>query len=38
MEMLKTKLGEKNYQKLIRLDNSKLNRFILKYVELCQPE
>ncbi len=36
--MLKTKLGEENYQKLIRIDNPELHQFIAKYVELCNPD
>ncbi|MCP8310142.1 MAG: phosphoenolpyruvate carboxykinase (GTP) [Candidatus Methylarchaceae archaeon HK01M] len=38
MSFLKTRLGEKDYQKLIRIDNPKLHRFISKYIELCNPD
>jgi len=38
MKFLKTKLGEKDYKKLVRINNTKLYRFISKYVELCNPD
>ncbi len=38
MDMLKTKLGEKNYQKLIGINNPNLHQFIAEYVELCNPD
>ena len=31
------RLGPDNYQKLARINNPKLNQFIWKYVELCNP-
>jgi len=37
-DKLKTRLGEKNYQKLIEIDNPGLHQFIAKYVELCNPD
>ena len=37
-DKLKTRLGEKNYQKLIGMDNPELHQFIAKYVELCNPD
>ena len=37
-EVLKTKLGEENYQKLLGIDNSKLHEFVARYVELCNPD
>lgn len=37
-EMLKIKLGEENYQKLLGIDNSKLHEFVARYVELCNPD
>ena len=37
-ELLKERLGAKNYQKLIGLDIPKLHQFIAKYVELCNPD
>ncbi|MEA2032697.1 MAG: phosphoenolpyruvate carboxykinase (GTP) [Euryarchaeota archaeon] len=37
-DKLKTRLGEKNYQKLIEIDNPELHQFIAKYVELCNPD
>ena len=37
-DKLKTRLGEKNYQKLIKIDNPELHQFIAKYVELCNPD
>lgn len=36
--MLKARLGEGNYQKLIKIDNPNLYQFIAKYIELCNPE
>ncbi|MBE0522801.1 MAG: phosphoenolpyruvate carboxykinase (GTP) [Methanosarcinales archaeon] len=38
LEMLKARLGEGNYQKLIKIDNPNLYQFIAKYIELCNPE
>ncbi len=37
INILKTRLDEKDYQKLIRIDNPKLHQFVAKYVELCNP-
>lgn len=37
-ELLKNKLGEENYQKLLGIDNLKLHEFVAKYVKLCNPE
>lgn len=37
-EMLKTKLGVENYEKLMAIDNPKLHKFIADYVELCNPD
>ena len=37
-DKLKTRLGEKNYQKLIEIDNPELHQFVAKYVELCNPD
>ena len=36
--MLKARLGDENYRKLIRIDNPELHQFIAKYVELCNPD
>ncbi len=38
MDMLQERLGEENYQKLIKIDNPKLNKFITTYIELCNPD
>ncbi|MDI6840013.1 MAG: phosphoenolpyruvate carboxykinase (GTP) [bacterium] len=38
LELLKTKLGEESYRKLMRINNTKLHQFIAKYVELCTPD
>lgn len=38
MNILKTRLGEKNYQKLIGINNPNLHQFIAEYVELCNPD
>lgn len=35
--ILKTRLGEDDYQKLIRINNPDLHQFIARYVELCTP-
>lgn len=37
-EMLKTKLGVENYEKLMAIHNPKLHQFIADYVELCNPD
>jgi len=36
--ILKTRLGQGDYQKLIRVNNPKLHQFIANYVELCNPD
>jgi phosphoenolpyruvate carboxykinase (GTP) len=38
MNILKNKLGEESYKKLIRIDDPKLHQFIAKYIELCNPD
>ena len=38
MEMLKSRLGAENYQKLISIDNQDLHAFIARYIELCNPD
>lgn len=38
MDMLKTRLGAEDYQKLSRIDNPELHQFVAKYVELCNPD
>ncbi|UCD84723.1 MAG: phosphoenolpyruvate carboxykinase (GTP) [Deltaproteobacteria bacterium] len=38
LELLKTKCDEKNYQRLIALNNQKLIDFVAKYVEHCKPK
>jgi phosphoenolpyruvate carboxykinase (GTP) len=37
-EMLKNKLGEGNYHKLLGIDNPQLHEFVARYVELCNPD
>jgi len=37
MNAFTDRLGPDNYQKLARINNPKLNQFIWKYVELCNP-
>ena len=36
--ILKTRLGEEDYQKLIRINDPKLHQFVASYVELCNPD
>jgi len=38
IDILKARLGEEDYRKLIRIDNPDLHRFIASYVELCNPD
>lgn len=38
LEKLKARLGDENYQKLIKIDNPELHQFIAKYIELFNPE
>ena len=38
MDILKEKLGENDYQKLMDIDNPELHEFIAKYIELCNPD
>ncbi len=37
-EMLRKKLGEEGYQKLLGIDNPQLHKFVAQYVGLCNPE
>jgi GTP-dependent phosphoenolpyruvate carboxykinase len=37
LELLKAKCGQKNYAKLVQLNNPEIIHFIAKYVELCDP-
>lgn len=37
ISLLKDRLGEKDYQKITRLNNPKLHQFIAKYIDLCNP-
>ena len=37
VHILKTRLGNEDYQKLIRINNPWLHQFIAKYVDLCNP-
>lgn len=34
---LKNRVGPDEYQKLLRINNTKLNSFLLKYIEICNP-
>ena len=36
--LLQEKMGDINYKKICDLKNDKLNRYILKYVQLCNPD
>ena len=36
--VLKARLGEENYQKLVRIDNAELHQFVAEYIELCNPD
>jgi phosphoenolpyruvate carboxykinase (GTP) len=36
--LLKTKMGDENYQKFIAIDNPKVHKFVAKYVKLCNPD
>jgi phosphoenolpyruvate carboxykinase (GTP) len=38
MDLLQMRLGEDNYQKLIKIDNPELHQFIAKYIKLCNPD
>lgn len=38
MNVLKTRLGEESYQKIVNIDNPTLQQFIAHYVALCNPE
>ena len=37
IDVLKSRLTEKDYQKLMRIDNPSLHCFISKYIDLCNP-
>jgi len=34
---MEEKLSSKDYQKIMKINNTKLNDFIVKYIELCNP-
>ena len=36
-DILKTRLGQEDFQKLVSIDSPKLHQFIAEYVELCNP-
>jgi phosphoenolpyruvate carboxykinase (GTP) len=36
--LLRTKMGNENYQKFIAIDNPKIHKFVAKYVKLCNPD
>lgn len=38
MDILKQSMDSENYNKLIELDNDKLNAFIAEYVQICNPK
>ncbi|MCP2519146.1 phosphoenolpyruvate carboxykinase (GTP) [Candidatus Aminicenantes bacterium AC-335-K20] len=38
MNFLRERLGDTNYQKLIKIKNPNLYEFIAKYIELCNPD
>ncbi len=38
MEVLKGKLDERNYSKLMALENPKLHRFVADFIRLCRPD
>ena len=37
-KVLESRLTEENYQKIIALNNAKLNRFVAEAIELCNPD
>ncbi len=37
-DVLRSRLSEENFQKLVQLNNPALYQFIAKYVELCNPD
>ena len=37
ISITKVRLGEENYQKLMKLHNPKLHQFIVKYIDICNP-
>jgi len=37
VDAFKNRLGPDEYQKLVRINNSKLDHFIAKYIDLCNP-
>ena len=37
-KVLKSRLGKEQYEKLVKIDNPELHRFIAKYIEHCNPE
>lgn len=37
-EILKARLNEEGYRRLMRIDNPALHEFIAKYIELCNPD
>lgn len=38
LNFLETRLGETGYEKLMKIENSKLHEFVAKYIELAKPD
>ena len=38
LKMLEKRLSKEHFQKLISIDNPELHRFVVEYVELCNPD
>jgi len=38
LDVLKSRLSEENFQKLVRLNNPAIYQFVAEYVELCNPD
>ncbi|RLI96014.1 MAG: phosphoenolpyruvate carboxykinase (GTP) [Candidatus Altiarchaeales archaeon] len=38
MTLLKKRLDEENYRKIMEIDNKKLHQFIAEYIDLCNPD
>ncbi len=38
MDLLRERLSEEDYQKLVAIDNHEVHKFVARYIELCNPE
>ncbi len=37
-ELLKARIGDNGYRKLMAMDNPEMHKFVAEYIELCNPD